>query len=48
MPTSLTDGETVVEAVQAGADDYVIKPYTADIIADRIRKYMPKAKLKSR
>ena len=42
MLTSLTDSETVIEAVQSGANDYVIKPYTADIIADRIKKYMPK------
>ena len=46
MLTSLTDSETVVEAVQAGANDYVIKPYTADIIADRIKKYMPESKKK--
>lgn len=46
MLTSLTDSDTVVEAVQAGANDYVIKPYTADIIADRVKKYMPDAKKK--
>ena len=28
MLTSLTDSETVVEAVQSGASDYVVKPYT--------------------
>ena len=42
MLTSLTDSETVVEAVQSGANDYVVKPYTADIIADRVKKFMPK------
>ena len=42
MLTSLTDSETVVEAVQAGADDYVVKPYTAEIISQRLKKYMPK------
>ena len=46
MLTSLTDSETVVEAVQAGANDYVIKPYTADIIADRVKKYMPEPQKK--
>ena len=46
MLTSLTDSETVIESVQAGANDYVIKPYTADIIADRIKKYMPDSKKK--
>ncbi len=44
MLTSLTDSETVVEAVQAGANDYVVKPYTADIIAQRLKKYMPEQK----
>jgi CheY-like chemotaxis protein/HD-like signal output (HDOD) protein len=46
MLTSLTDSETVIESVQAGANDYVIKPYTADIIADRVKKYMPDSKRK--
>ena len=46
MLTSLTDSDTVVEAVQAGANDYVVKPYTADVIADRVTKYMPKSKKK--
>lgn len=46
MLTSLTDSETVIESVQAGANDYVIKPYTADIIADRVKKYMPDSKKK--
>lgn len=46
MLTSLTDSETVIESVQAGANDYVIKPYTADIIADRVKKYMPDHKKK--
>jgi HD-like signal output (HDOD) protein/ActR/RegA family two-component response regulator len=42
MLTSMTDSETVVEAVQSGANDYVVKPYTADLIAQRLKKYMPK------
>ena len=42
MLTSMTDSETVVEAVQTGANDYVVKPYTADLIAQRLKKYMPK------
>lgn len=46
MLTSLTDSETVIESVQAGANDYIIKPYTADIISDRIKKYMPDPKKK--
>ena len=30
--------ETVVEAVQGGSNDYVVKPYTADLIAQRLKK----------
>ncbi|MDP6779733.1 MAG: HDOD domain-containing protein [Candidatus Latescibacteria bacterium] len=48
MLTSLTDSETVVEAVQAGANDYVVKPYTADIISQRLKKYMPKEEKKKK
>ena len=48
MLTSLTDSETVVEAVQAGANDYIVKPYTADIISQRLKKYMPKEEKKKK
>jgi two-component system, cell cycle response regulator len=48
MLTSLTDNETVIEAVQSGANDYIVKPYTAEIISDRIDKFMPKPKKKRR
>ena len=46
MLTSLTDNETVIEAIQNGANDYIVKPYTADIISERIDKFMPKQKKK--
>ena len=48
MLTSMTDSETVVDAVQSGANDYVVKPYTADLIAQRLKKYMPKEEKKGR
>ena len=48
MLTSLTDNESVIEAIQEGANDYIIKPYTIDIITKRVEKYMPKPKKKSR
>jgi len=48
MLTSMTDSETVVEAVQGGANDYVVKPYTADLIAQRLKKYMPAPKKKKK
>ena len=38
--------ETVLEAVQGSSNDYVVKPYTADLIAQRLKKYMPKPKKK--
>jgi HD-like signal output (HDOD) protein/CheY-like chemotaxis protein len=38
--TSLTDSATVVEAIEAGANDYIIKPYTANTIVDRVQKYL--------
>lgn len=37
MLTSLTDSTTVVEAVRSGANDYILKPYTADTIVDRVQ-----------
>jgi len=36
MLTSLTDNDTVIEAIQAGANDYVVKPYTSEIITERV------------
>jgi two-component system chemotaxis response regulator CheY len=46
MLTSLTDNETVIEAIQNGANDYIVKPYTAEIISERVDKFMPKPKKK--
>lgn len=40
MLTSLTDSATVIEAIKTGANDYIIKPYTADTIVDRVQKYL--------
>ncbi len=48
MLTSLTDNETVIEAVQEGANDYIVKPYTADTITERVEKFMPKPKKRER
>jgi CheY-like chemotaxis protein len=46
MLTSLTDNETVIEAIQNGANDYIVNPYAADIVSERIDKFMPKQKKK--
>jgi HD-like signal output (HDOD) protein/CheY-like chemotaxis protein len=40
MLTSITSADTVVEALQAGANDYVVKPFTASVIQDRVSKHM--------
>ncbi len=46
--TSLTDKETVMAAALEGANDYIVKPYTAEIISERVDKFMPKPKKKKR
>lgn len=40
MLTSLTDSTTVIEAIKSGANDYIVKPYSAETIVDRVKKYM--------
>lgn len=37
MVTSETQPEQIMEALQAGADEYVMKPFTEQIIADKLR-----------
>ena len=37
--TARTDSETVIEAIGAGANDYILKPYTAKAIVERVQKY---------
>ena len=39
------DGEkgTVVECVEAGADDYLLKPYDSTRLLDKVRRILPKA-----
>ncbi len=44
MLTSLTDGNTVRGVIEAGANDYVVKPYAADTIVNRVKKYMGELK----
>ena len=41
MLTSLTDNETVAKALHAGADDYVVKPFDASLIQDRLKRFLP-------
>lgn len=37
MVTTETESEQMEEALAAGADEYVMKPFTKEIIADKIR-----------
>lgn len=38
MITTKGEKESVMEALQAGANDYVVKPFTAEGLAERIQK----------
>jgi two-component system chemotaxis response regulator CheY len=37
MVTTETEVEQVARALEEGADEYVMKPFTEDIIADKLR-----------
>jgi two-component system chemotaxis response regulator CheY len=37
MVTTETEIERMVEALEAGANEYVMKPFTAEIISDKLR-----------
>jgi two-component system chemotaxis response regulator CheY len=37
LVTSEAEKENVTQAVQAGVNDYIVKPFTADIIKQKIR-----------
>ncbi len=36
MVTTETEMEQMTGALEAGADEYVMKPFTADVIADKL------------
>jgi len=36
MVTTESDNDTVVSAIQSGADNYILKPFTKEIVEDRI------------
>jgi len=40
--TADAEKNSIVDAVQAGADDYIIKPFTADLLEQKIRKIFKK------
>jgi two-component system chemotaxis response regulator CheY len=37
MVTTRTEMEQIVEALEAGANEYVMKPFTKEILADKLR-----------
>jgi HD-like signal output (HDOD) protein len=39
MITSSSDKETVLSSIQAGCDDYLVKPFNRDIISDKLEKF---------
>lgn len=43
MLTADSEKGTVVECVEAGADDYLLKPYDAAKLLHRVRRILPKA-----
>ena len=46
MLTAQDSDADVILGLESGANDYVVKPYTADVIVQRLKKYMPKKKKK--
>ncbi|MBF0316568.1 MAG: chemotaxis response regulator CheY [Nitrospirae bacterium] len=44
MVTAEAEKEQVVEAVKAGVNNYVIKPFTADVLKEKIDKIFEKLK----
>ena len=42
MVTAETEKEKVLEAVQSGVNNYIVKPFTADILMEKINKIFSK------
>jgi len=43
MLTAEAYKENVVEAMKAGANDYVVKPFTSQVLCDKVNKVLSKA-----
>jgi len=41
MVTAEARKENIIEAVKAGVNNYVVKPFTADVLKDKISKIFP-------
>ena len=44
MVTTEAEKSRVIEAIKAGANNYVIKPFTPDALMDRVKQTLAKAK----
>lgn len=42
MVTAETEKEKVLEAVQSGVNNYIVKPFTADVLMEKINKIFSK------
>ena len=41
MVSAEAEKENIIQAVQAGANEYVVKPFTADVLGQKINKIFP-------
>ncbi|MFO0752711.1 MAG: chemotaxis response regulator CheY [Thermodesulfovibrionales bacterium] len=44
MVTAEAEKEKVIEAIKAGVDNYIVKPFTADILKEKLEKIADKKK----
>lgn len=47
LVTAENDKENVIQAVQAGVNNYIVKPFTVNILEEKIRKIFPAIELSS-
>ena len=40
MMTSVNEQEIVIEAIKAGADDYIVKPFTGESLVSKVREHL--------
>lgn len=43
MVTSEAEAKRVIEAIQLGACDYIVKPFTREVFIGKMKKYLPQA-----
>ena len=41
MVTAEAEKENIIQAAQAGANEYIVKPFTADVLEQKINKIFP-------